>query len=73
MFGSTSSQRVREVPLYSFGDIVAAVGGSLGLFLGFSCLGTGWRAVEEGIERFRRGRGRGEKEQEKQPSVFPII
>ncbi len=65
---------MREVPLYSFGDIVAAVGGSLGLFLGFSCLGTGWRAVEEGIERFRRGVAGGrEKEQEKQPSVFPII
>jgi len=33
----------RVVKLYDFNSIVASVGGSLGLFLGFSCLGlAGW-------------------------------
>ncbi len=36
----------KEVVLYDFGSIVAAVGGSLGLFLGFSCLDTGRKLLE---------------------------
>jgi len=35
-----------EQVLFTFGDILASVGGSLGLFLGFSCLGV----VQAGIE-----------------------
>ncbi len=41
-FGMSMSQQTNEVALYSFGDIVGAVGGSLGLFLGFSCFDS-WR------------------------------
>ena len=38
MHASTEVNLYREIRLYDFNAIVAAVGGSLGLFLGFSVL-----------------------------------
>ena len=38
MHGSSDIDVFTEIRLYDFAAIVAAVGGSLGLFLGFSCL-----------------------------------
>ena len=38
MHGSSDIDVYTEIRLYDFAAIVAAVGGSLGLFLGFSCL-----------------------------------
>ncbi len=35
---------LEEYLLYDFNDIIAAVGGSLGLFLGFSCLQVAFRS-----------------------------
>ena len=40
MHGSQDIDVFTEIRLYDFSAIVAAVGGSLGLFLGFSCLDT---------------------------------
>ena len=40
MHGSSDIDVFTEILLYDFTAIVAAVGGSLGLFLGFSCLDT---------------------------------
>jgi len=40
MHGSSDIDVFTEILLYDFAAIVAAVGGSLGLFLGFSCLDT---------------------------------
>ena len=38
MHGSSDIDIFTEIRLYDFAAIIAAVGGSLGLFLGFSCL-----------------------------------
>ncbi len=38
-FTSDVVRHTRQLELYDLGTIVAAVGGSMGLFLGFSCLG----------------------------------
>ena len=38
MHGSSDIDVYTEIRLYDFAAIVAAVGGSLGLFLGFACL-----------------------------------
>ena len=38
MHGSSDIDVFTEIRLYDFAAIIAAVGGSLGLFLGFSCL-----------------------------------
>ncbi len=35
------SEEIRQTALYDFNDIVAAVGGSLGMFIGFSCFQCG--------------------------------
>ena len=40
-FGSGTILRYEEVKIYDFSTILAAVGGSLGLFLGFSCFQCG--------------------------------
>ena len=40
-YGSGTILRYEEVKIYDFSTILAAVGGSLGLFLGFSCLQCG--------------------------------
>ncbi len=45
-FGAGIKVKTSEVALYSFSDIVGAVGGSLGLFLGFSCLDSGKRFLD---------------------------
>ena len=37
-YQKTEVEREQETFLYDFSGIVASVGGSLGLFLGFSCL-----------------------------------
>jgi len=39
-YSTTNVQEVKEVYLYDFNSILSSVGGSLGLFLGFSCFGT---------------------------------
>ena len=36
-YGNTNTHVTREILLYDFNAILSAVGGSLGLFLGFSC------------------------------------
>ena len=36
-----------EIDLYDFNAIVASVGGSLGLFLGFSCYEYGKRLIDK--------------------------
>ena len=36
-----------EIDLYDFNAIVASVGGSLGLFLGFSCYDYGKRLIDK--------------------------
>ncbi len=51
-FGSTLSQQTHEVLLYKFGDIVGTVGGSLGLFLGFSCLQAGKSLIQLIFNKF---------------------
>jgi len=40
------------VPIYDFNAIVSAVGGSLGLFLGFSCLGVTHEFLEKLEKKF---------------------
>ena len=40
-YGSGTILRYEEVTIYDFSTILAAVGGSLGLFLGFSCFQCG--------------------------------
>ncbi len=45
-FGTTKMERKRQQKLYDVGTIVASVGGSLGLFLGFSCLGAGRATID---------------------------
>lgn len=35
-----------ETLVYDFGDFIAAAGGNLGLFLGFSCLGCIWQIID---------------------------
>lgn len=48
---STTVTLQQEYELYDFGTIVGIVGGSLGLFLGFSCLQFGNWAVEWAFSR----------------------
>ncbi len=40
-FSTNIVGHIRQQKLYDLGTIVGAVGGSLGLFLGFSCLSFG--------------------------------
>lgn len=58
-YADTRVRTTEEYLLFDFGAIVTAVGGSLGLFLGFSCwqtvlLAAGW---VEGLVAARRGDG----------------
>ena len=46
-FTSLNSQVSKEVTLFGFSSIVASVGGSLGLFVGFSCLDAAMTLVEQ--------------------------
>jgi len=45
--GAIHVKKSKQVLLYDFNSIVAGVGGSLGLFLGFSCLGLSNRIIEK--------------------------
>ncbi len=50
-YGSGLVRKSRQLRLYDFNTIVAAVGGSMGLFLGFSCLDFTIRAVDWLVDR----------------------
>ena len=45
-YPSTTVLNFNDYRLYDFGTIVAAVGGSMGLFLGFSCFQCGRRTIK---------------------------
>ncbi len=45
-YESTVTEEKRQVPLYDASRFVAAVGGSLGLWLGVSVLSLLWAAVD---------------------------
>ncbi len=51
-YGSTAVISYAEVDLYDFGTIVGAVGGSLGLFLGFSCFECGRWLIDMACRTF---------------------
>ena len=61
LFRSGRTLVTREVLLVSFSDIVASVGGSLGLFLGFSCLDAGTRLSRWAADKWN-GRAKKGKE-----------
>lgn len=46
LYSSAFIKESREYTLMDFPNIVSAIGGSLGLFLGFSCYGILWDAVD---------------------------
>ena len=50
-FESNRSEVQTETLLFGVTSIVASVGGSLGLFLGFSCLDSAVRLMEQCLER----------------------
>ena len=45
-YGSLSMEMKTEKLVYDFGNALVAVGGSMGLFLGFSCLSIAWTVLE---------------------------
>jgi len=53
-YGSLDVTTTTESLVYAFDDFLAAAGGHLGLFLGFSCLTCIWDIIELWIVHFRR-------------------
>ncbi len=52
-FGEIETTITKQVVLYDFNTIVAGIGGSLGLFLGFSFLDLGLKIVSWADSRCR--------------------
>ncbi len=56
-YSTTMVMVSEEYKLFDFGAIVAAVGGSLGLFLGFSC----WQFIKSAVRTCQESRPRSQK------------
>ena len=54
MYNSLDVEKQEETLIYDFGNFLAAIGGNLGLFLGFSCLSIIFAGVDLIMKKFPR-------------------
>ena len=57
-FTSPYVKYLEEYRITNFASVVSSIGGSLGLFLGFSCFGIVWAAIEKAAENKTKDRQR---------------